>query len=379
MADEPTPEVPPAPDYSADQVGEEPVPEPRAFKLKKRPPTSTNRQKPFTRRRVVRIVNLFLALVITGFVVIYAWGVTEFNAAGPSTVPVTLNLPRGTSLRGISEQLHDAGVLRYAEVFNLAVRVRQKARALKAGEYVLPAAISPKGIMEMLIEGGTVVHRITIAEGLQIAQILDLIASTQNLDGAILAESQEPPVEGSLLPETYHFELGESRSDLIARMQQDMKSAVTDAWGARASGLPFDTPEEAVILASIVEKETSLASERAHIAGVFINRLRRGMRLQSDPTVGFGLSPDAPLGRPLRRSDLKTDHPFNTYVHKGLPPSPICNPGRAAIEAVLHPMATKDLYFVADGTGGHVFAPTLAEHNSNVAKWRKLERARKAK
>ena len=379
MADEPTPEVPPAPDYSADHDGVEPVPEPRAFKLKKRPPTSTNRQQSFTRRRVFRFLNLFLALLITGAVAVYAWGVTEFNAAGPSTSPVTVNLSRGTSLRGISEQLQGAGVLRYAEVFNLAVRVQKKARALKAGEYVLPAAISPKRIMEVLIEGGTVVHKITIAEGLQIAQILDLIAATQNLDGLIPGDNEAPPHEGTLLPETYHFELGESRSDLIARMQQDMKSVVASAWGTRANGLPFETPQEAVILASIVEKETSLASERARIAGVFINRLRRGMRLQSDPTVAFGLSPDAPLGRPLRRSDLKTDHPFNTYVHKGLPPSPICNPGRAAIEAVLNPMATRDLYFVADGTGGHVFAPTLAEHNSNVAKWRKLERARKAK
>lgn len=378
MAEEPTPEVPPAPDYSAHEDGGEPVPESRAFKLKKRPPTSTNRQRAFAPRRVFRFVNLFLALLITGAVAVYAWGVTEFNAAGPSTAPVTVNLPRGTSLRGISRQLQGAGVLRYAEVFNLAVRVQKKARALKAGEYVLPAAISPKGIMEVLIEGGTVVHRITIAEGLQTAQVLDLIAATKDLDGATLADSPVPP-EGTLLPETYHFELGESRSDLIARMQRDMKSVLTGAWRSRANGLPFETAEEAVILASIVEKETSLAGERAHIAGVFINRLRRGMRLQSDPTVAFGLSPDGPLGRPLRRSDLKTDHPFNTYVHKGLPPSPICNPGRAAIEAVLNPMATRDLYFVADGTGGHVFAQTLAEHNSNVAKWRKLERARKAR
>jgi UPF0755 protein len=291
---------------------------------------------------------------------------------------VTVDLPRGLSLRGIAARLQEAGVLRYAEVFNLAVRLSRKGRALKAGEYAFAAAISPQRVMETLIRGETVAHRITIAEGLQSAQILALVAAVEALKGAALGDDRTAPPEGSLLPETYHFARGDGRAGLIARMKRDMAAVLAQAWDGRSAGLPFKSADEALVLASIVEKETSLPGERAHIAGVFINRLRRGMRLQSDPTVAYGLSPDGPLGRALSRADLKTDHPFNTYVHKGLPPQPISNPGRAAIDAVLRPMATDDLYFVADGAGGHVFAATLAEHNRNAAKWRKLHRARTA-
>ena len=371
-ADDPTPDVPPPPDYGDEQ------PAVRQTARRRGPPKSDRRAKPFSRRRIFQIVNLSLALVLTLAVAAYAWGVSEFNAAGPSSLPLTVELPRGLGLRGIARRLNQAGVLRYAQVFNIAVRLNRKGRALKAGEYAFAAAVSPKSVMEKLLAGDTVVHRLTIAEGLQTAQILDLIGSADVLKGEALAVGQPAPPEGSLLPETYHFARGDDRAGLLARMRRDMAAVLAAAWAGRAAGLPFKTPQEVLVLASIVEKETSLAHERRHVAGVFINRLRRGMRLQSDPTVAYGLSPDAPLARALTRADLKTAHPFNTYIHTGLPPSPISTPGRAAIEAVLQPMATDDLYFVADGAGGHVFASTLVEHNKNVARWRKLQRERKA-
>ena len=189
---------------------------------------------------------------------------------------------------------------------------------------------------------------------------------------ALAGEMAPVPAEGSLLPETYHYGRGDRRAALIARMAAAMDETLAELWQGRAEGLPFDSPPAAMVLASIVEKETGLAAERRHVAGVFVNRLRRGMRLQSDPTVIYGLTGGAgPLGRPLTRADLETDHPYNTYRIDGLPPHPIANPGREAIAAVLDPLPTGDLYFVADGSGGHVFAPTLDEHNRNVANWRR--------
>jgi UPF0755 protein len=185
----------------------------------------------------------------------------------------------------------------------------------------------------------------------------------------------DPPPQGSLLPETYFFENGETRAAMLARMQKAMTDALAELWPQRAENLPFDTPEQAVVLASIVEKETGVAAERPQVASVFVNRLRRGMPLQSDPTVIFALTGgEADLGRPLLRADLQVDHPVNTYVVNGLPPTPIANPGRASLEAVLNPAETDFLYFVADGTGGHAFARTLAEHNRNVARWRAVQR-----
>ena len=197
-----------------------------------------------------------------------------------------------------------------------------------------------------------------------------VIEAAEALNGTI----DEVPSEGSLLPETYHYSYGDSRAAILARMRQSMQSTVSEAWARRSADLPLQSPEEAIVLASIVEKETAKPEERAHIAGVFINRLKRGMRLQSDPTVAYGLTEGrAPLDRALTRSDLKHPTPYNTYVIKGLPPGPICNPGKAAIEAVLQPMQTKDLYFVADGNGGHAFAETYAQHRRNVSRWRRLQ------
>lgn len=227
----------------------------------------------------------------------------------------------------------------------------------------------------MLVDGRTVVHRVTVPEGLTSVEIVAIVAASEVLEGAV----PPPPVQGALLPETYHVARGDERAAVIGRMAEAMNEALARLWPTRAPDLPLASPAEAVILASIVEKETGIAAERAKVAGVFYNRLALGMPLQSDPTVVFALTDGKmPLGRALTRDDLAIDDPYNTYKVNGLPPGPIANPGLASLEAVLKPEATDALYFVADGTGGHAFARTLDEHNRNVAKWRKLQDAQVA-
>lgn len=223
-----------------------------------------------------------------------------------------------------------------------------------------------------LVEGDTVVRKVTVPEGLTSTEIVALINEAEGLSGEI----ESVPPEGSLLPETFHFTYGDPRNALIERMQADMKRLLDGLWEGRAEDLPISTPEEAVILASIIEKETAVAGERPQVASVFVNRLNRGMPLQSDPTVVYALTDgEGPLGRPLTRQDWKVDSPYNTYANSGLPPGPIANPGRESLEAALQPAETEFLYFVADGSGGHAFAKTLAEHNRNVAKWRRIRDA----
>jgi UPF0755 protein len=225
--------------------------------------------------------------------------------------------------------------------------------------------------MALIVSGKTVVRRLTVAEGLTTAQVLDLLDATDGLEGRIA----ERPPEGSLLPETYHFSYGDSRQGMVERMQRAMRETLDRLWRKRRADLPLKTKQQALTLASIVEKETAVPHERPHIAGVFLNRLRRGMPLQSDPTVAYALTGGkVPLDRALASADLKTDSPYNTYVSRGLPPGPIANPGRESIAAVLQPLDTDDLYFVADGGGGHAFARTFQEHLRNVQRWRKVER-----
>ncbi len=299
------------------------------------------------------------------------WGYAAFTRPGPSTAATVTVIPRGGGLEEIARALEAAGVVERAAVFAAGARLSGRGGELKAGEYRFPARISPRGAMELLVSGKTVARRLTIAEGLTVAAVLDRLAAAEGMAG----EAAEIPAEGSLLPETYHFSHGDRRDALLRRMREAMRAFLAGAWAARAPGLPFDTPEAALVLASIVERETSREDERALVAGVFVNRLRRGMRLQSDPTVAYGIAPEG-LGRPLSRADLVRPTPWNTYVHNGLPPTPICNPGKASIRAALNPARTDFLYFVADGTGGHAFARTLAEHNRNVARWRRVRRER---
>ena len=250
------------------------------------------------------------------------------------------------------------------------VRVKGVQSVLKAGEYEIPAGASVLEIVDLLVKGKSILHSLTAAEGLTTVQILRIIEVDEILTGEITLT----PLEGELLPETYSYTRGETRDGVIRMMMKARNDVLDELWDGRALDLPFNTRDEAVILASIVEKETAVPDERPLIASVYVNRLKKGMRLESDPTVIYGVTGGEPLKRGLRVSELKKETPYNTYVVKGLPPTPIANPGRAAIEAVLNPADTDYIFFVADGTGGHAFSSTLAEHNRNVIRWRQVER-----
>ena len=296
----------------------------------------------------------------------------EMELPGPLTQERRLVLPRGAGLSEVALDMEKGGVVTSWWLF-MATVWWEGARQLKAGEYEFAAGVSALEAVRMLHSGRTLVRRLTIPEGLTVAAIVALVEAEEALSGEIKAR----PPEGALFPDTYHFSRGDDRQAILLRMQRSMTDTLANLWHRRASALPFARPEEALILASIIEKETAVPAERRRIAGVFINRLRRGMRLQSDPTVIYGLTlGQGALGRSLTRADWQRPSPFNTYVVEGLPPTPIASPGRAALEAVLDPEPTEALYFVADGAGGHVFATTLAEHNRNVARWLELRRSR---
>jgi UPF0755 protein len=309
-----------------------------------------------------------LAAIAAGAAGYFAW--REVTRAGPLEESAVVLLKPGMSVKGIASELENAGAVRHGALFAVAVRVRRQSGALKAGEYEIPAGATVLEVIDLVVEGKSILHYLTAPEGKTTKQILALIAADETLQGDITLT----PAEGELLPETYAFTRGQTRDGVIADMMKAQDDVLAQLWDDRANDLPYSSQAEAIILASIVEKETGVAQERARIAAVFVNRLKRGMRLQSDPTIIYGLTQGEPLGRGLRQSELERETPYNTYVISGLPPTPIANPGRAAIEAVLNPADTDDLYFVADGAGGHVFAPTLEEHNRNVAKWRQFER-----
>jgi UPF0755 protein len=316
-------------------------------------------------------------LLGTGAAAVGGWYVlNQFDAPGPPAyegeTETIVSLPLGTGLNQAANILQQRGVVRSALIFRAGVMYNRKAASLKAGEYAIPSGASPSEIMNILIEGKSIIYKLTLPEGLTTATILELVRNQPSLSGDITIA----PSEGSLLPETYIFNRGMPRDDLILRMQEDHKSVLNELWAHRAPNLPFATQEEAVVLASIVEKETGVAEERPRVAAVFVNRLRKGMKLQSDPTIIYGLTKGVPLGRGIRQSELDKATPYNTYVIVGLPPTPIANPGKASLAAVLNPAPTQDLFFVADGTGGHAFAATVAEHEKNVQKWRAIEKQR---
>jgi len=289
---------------------------------------------------------------------------------GPNTEEKIVLLPRGAGLSTIVNRLDQAGVIDHPWLFQLAIRLGGHDRQLKAGEYALAAGITPDEIIAKLTEGKSLMRRLTVIEGHTVAEVFRVLDAAEGLKGDLPEKSRE----GTLLPETYLYTQGDTKAGLVKRMQDAMTKTLEKAWASRQEDLPYASPEEALIMASIVDRETAVAEERFEVAAVFVNRLRLGMRLQSDPTIIYGLTQgEGPLDRELTRQDWKLDDPYNTYVIDALPPGPIGNPGKSSIEAVMHPADVDYIYFVADGTGGHAFAVTLDEHNDNVARWRRIK------
>ncbi len=319
-------------------------------------------------RRALRLVGalVLLAAALLGGAAFFVW--RAVTAPGPLAEPAQVVIPRGGT-EAIAAVLRERGVIRDARLFALAAYLTRGEGPLRAAEFLFPAGASIREVLGVLREGRPVLRRLTIPEGLTARQIAALIERTEGLTGDL------PPFpEGAVLPETYAFAFGDTRASVLRRAIAAMDQALAEAWAQRAPNLPLASPREALILASIIERETGVAAERGLVAGVFVNRLRRNMPLQSDPTVAYAVGQGMPLDRPLTRADLERDHPFNTYRNRGLPPGPIASPGREALRAAVRPEATDFLYFVADGTGGHAFARTLEEHNRNVARWRALTR-----
>jgi len=310
------------------------------------------------------IAGLVLLAVLYGAV--QSWG-----GSGPSPRTLTVQIKDGTSLAGAAKQLEAAGAIPSASRFRLFARAFGSDAPIKTGEYRLPAHISQSDLLKMLQGGKTLQRLVVIPEGYPSVMAHDALMKADGLTGTVPV-----PPEGSLLPDSYAFQRGDTRASVVARMQAAMRTYLAAAWAKRKPGIAVSTPEQAIILASIVEKETGKPAERRTVAAVYGNRLKRGMPLQADPTVIYPITKGRPLGRRILRSELQTKNGYNTYASPGLPVGPIANPGRASIDAVLDPAQTQALYFVADGTGGHVFANTLAEHNANVKKWYAIRRAR---
>ena len=371
-------------------------------------------------------LTLFVVVLIAAGGVV-AWGKKQYSSQGALEAAICLRVAGGSTFARVSRQLEDEGAISNGAIFRIGVEYSGKSSQLKAGSFLVPEGASMEQIVDIVTRGGASTcgtevvyrigilsrevqvreldpetqrfvtkaefapgdevptdytrvrdqgdtrYRIALAEGATSWQIVDALKGADFLEG----EVGELPAEGSLAPDSYEVRPGDNRADVIARMAAAQAERLAAAWEARAEGLPYANAEEALIMASIVEKETGLAEERRQVASVFVNRLNRGMRLQTDPTVIYGITKgQGALGRGLRQSELRSDTPWNTYVIDGLPPTPIANPGLEAIEAALNPDSTPYLFFVADGTGGHAFAETLDEHNRNVAKWREIEAER---
>jgi UPF0755 protein len=375
--------------------------------------------------------NALTMLIVVIFLVggLVVWGKNQYVAEGPLAEAICVRVPAGGRMSSVSAELEEKGAVTSGAILRIGADYTKKTNQLKAGSFLVPPGASMEEIVDIITRGGAntcgsqiiyrigvnsavaevrdfnasagryeeqaefalaseeprpeafatmrarsdTVYRVVVAEGVTSWQVVDALAHVDVLQGEVAGV----PEEGSLAPDSYEVRVGTDRTDLITRMQAAQAAILAEAWENRVEDLPYDTPEEALIMASIIEKETGVAAERRQVASVFVNRLNTGMRLQTDPTVIYGITRgEGVLGRGLRRSELDRETPYNTYVIAGLPPTPIANPGRASIEAALDPADTKFIFFVADGTGGHAFAETLAEHNANVVKWRQIEAER---
>lgn len=315
-------------------------------------------------------VLIVLCVALAGLVI---WGINAFSAPGPLQETKIVSLDKGVNLKQASEALEEAGAISNSIIFRLGARYQGLETDVKFGEYEIPASASMEEILDVVTSGKSIQYKVTVAEGLTSWEVVQSLLANEILEGEIT----EIPAEGSLAPETYFVARGSSRAEVLERMTTAQAQVLAAAWEMRDEDTPLKSPEEALVLASIIEKETGVASERPMVGGVFVNRLKKGMPLQSDPTIIYGITKgQGPLDRPIRRSDIQARTDYNTYTIRRLPPGPISNPGRESILAAVKPAETDALYFVADGTGGHVFATNLRDHQKNVAEWRKIERSR---
>lgn len=338
-------------------------------------PPIIHRKKREYHQTLVFMSGTLTTIVLLLILVSASFGFAKYlyDKEGPLQHSELIVIPKGEGLSAIADRLERKNMIIDKRLFKAAVMYFGVQNKLKAGEYEIPKQASMRKVLDHLLEGKSILHDVPFPEGFTSQQVADRLNAHEALSG----ELTDIPAEGSMLPDTYKFTRGLDRNELVKRMQAAQEKFLDNLWQQRKEDLPFKTREEALILASIVEKETGIAGERPHIAGVFVNRLNKGMRLQSDPTIIYGLVGGVgKLGRGLRRSEIDQKTDYNTYQIDGLPPTPIANPGRAAIEAVLNPKETEDLYFVADGTGGHIFAKTLKDHQNNVRNWRKIEKER---
>jgi UPF0755 protein len=331
------------------------------------------------RSRLVVTLNFIMSstvFVMVALSVVFYIGKQRFEETGPSQENALFMINKGTGISEISTSLEQNGLITDARIFKIASKIYDFDKQLKAGEYEIKASASMRDIMETLRNGKSILYSFTIPEGLTVTQIFTRLEQNPILIGDLPSDL---PQEGTLLADTQRFSRGTTRAELLSKLINEQKKRVEAIWERRVDGLPIKDINEFVTLASIVEKETGKSDERPRVAGVFINRLRKNMRLQSDPTIIYGIYGGAgkPENIPIRQSDLNKQTAYNTYQINGLPPTPIANPGRAALEAVANPATTDELYFVADGTGGHVFSKTISEHNENVARWRVIEQQEK--
>lgn len=320
---------------------------------------------------MVRKLGCFGLIVILLLGAAAFWAANQWSGPGPARANVTVTVPAGATLSSAAQAMEQAGAIRSADTFLLMARIFGDGTPIQAGEYRVPAKISQSAILRMMQGGRTLQRFVMVPEGMPSVLVRERLMAAPYLGGEVAV-----PAEGSVLPDSYAYARGDARQKVLDAMQAAMTRYLAEAWAKRKPGIAVSTPEQAIVLASIVEKETAKPEERPMVAGVYSNRLKRGMPLQADPTVIYPVTKGKPLGRRILRSELQARNGYNTYASAGLPIGPIANPGRASIDAVLNPAETSALYFVADGTGGHIFADTLEQHNANVRKWYALRRAR---